>query len=261
MKNKTLLAALLLSALLSIFFFDVLFLGKTYQSIDAQSARALTFAAENDAMFPQHFPYIFSGMPAILCYTSPYLYFPNILTTWLPTYNALYVGHVLHYLLAGMGMFLLLRSYGFWAGIVGVISFMFTTNMLGQEIYGHGGLMMTASYIPIIFWALRRCKSSCSGFKYWGVLALLLGLQMQRAHYQIIYYTWMLCGSYLVYQRWGLGWKYLSKYAGLLIGCGILAIGMAAMNLLPTIEYTEHNNSSQISIFFSFPFTYTFHEG
>jgi len=175
MKNKILLATLLLSVLIGIFFFDVLFMNKTYLSADAQSARGLTFAAENDAMFPQHFPYIFSGMPAFMCYTSPYLYFPNILTTWLPTYTSLYVGHLLHYLLAGMGMFLLLRAYGFWAGIVGAISFVFTTNMLGQEIFGHGGLMMTASYIPIIFWALNKIMtpSGSKRLRRWGFFALL----------------------------------------------------------------------------------------
>jgi len=262
-KNKTLLAALLLSSLLGIFFFDVLFLGKTYLSADAQSARSLTFAAENDAMFPQHFPYIFSGMPSIMVYTSPYLYFPNILTTWLPTYNALYVGHVLHYLLAGMGMFLLLRSYGFWAGIVGAVSFIFTTNMLGQEIYGHGGLMMTAAYIPLIMWALNECFFD-KGFKSWGILALLLGLQMQRGHYQVIYYTWLLVGAFFVYHRWRFKSFNLTAYWGLngkfifsLIGCGILAIGMAAMTILPTIEYAEHSIRNNID--FTYASSWSFH--
>jgi len=263
MKNKTLLAALLLSALLSVFFFDVLFLGKTYQSADAQSARSLTMAAENDAMFPQHFPYIFSGMPAIFCYTSPYLYFPNILTTWMPTYKSLYIGHILHYLLAGMGMFLLLkRGYGFWAGIVGAISFMFTTNMLGQEIFGHGGLMMTASYIPMIFFVSRKCFNFTSSRDYrdWGILALLIGLQMQRAHYQIIYYTWMLIGIYFIYSNWHnlkFRWKWNLQKMVMLIGCGILAIGMAAMNLLPTIEYAEHSIRSSLS--FDYASSWSFH--
>jgi len=203
MKNKTLLAVLLLSVLLGIFFYDVIFLGKVYLSSDAQAARSVSLAIKDKTMFPQHFPYIFSGMPAIMVYTSPYLYFPNVLTTWLPAYDALYASHVLHYLLAGMGMFLLLRSYGFWSGIVGAISFMFTTNMIGQSVYGHAGLMMTAAYIPIVFWALGEVSMLRSSFKEWGILALLLGLQMQRGHYQIIYYTWMMCGVFFIWTWWG----------------------------------------------------------
>ena len=256
-RNKTLLAALLLSALLSIFFFDVLFLNKTYLSGDAQSARSVTFAAENDATFPQHFPYIFSGMPSIMVYTSPYLYFPNILTVWMDPYKSLHVRHTLHYLLAGIGMFLLLKSFGFWAGIVGAISFMFSANMVGQEIFGHGGLMMTAAYIPMIFWIFRKCFSFTAGDNYrnWGIFALLLGLQMQRAHYQIIYYTWELIGAYFIYshfynKRNGVfrnRWRWNLQKITILIGCIILALGMAAMTILPTMEYVGYSIRNSIS--------------
>jgi len=259
MKNKTLLAALLLSVLLGIFFYDVIFLGKVYLSADAQAARSVSLAIKDKTMFPQHFPYIFSGMPAIMVYTSPYLYFPNVLTTWLPAYDALYASHVLHYLLAGMGMFLLLRSYGFWSGIVGAISFMFTTNMIGQSVYGHAGLMMTATYIPIIFWAFKRTnhfKEISETWREWGIFALLLGLQMQRGHYQIIYYTWMLIGAYFIYSHWIYRTKWISKKLVMLIGCGILAFGMDAMITFPTIEYARISIRSDID--FSYASSWSF---
>jgi len=239
--KQLLLASLILSILLGVFFFDVLFKDKTYQSPDAQAAVSVSIGMK-DISFPQHCPYIFSGMPATLVYNEPILYFPNIL------HLSKYWSHIAHLLLAGIGMFLILRNYGFFPAMTGAISFMFCTNMIGQEIFGHAGLMMTAAYIPLIFWLLRRFFIDRS---HWGWLALVMGLQMQRGHYQIVLYAWLLITfvfAYQFFQKNGSPKKFVLKKLRWVGVCVLLSFGMAAMTFLPRFEYAEYSIRSSIDI-------------
>ena len=70
-----------------------------------------------------------------------------------------------------------------------------------------------------------------------------MGFQLQRAHAQIAYYTWMLAGAYVLYMLI-INFKHVKKRKNTFLGLGgfasaaILGIGIALLIYLPSIEYT-----------------------
>jgi len=107
-------------------------------------------------------------------------------------------------------------------------------------VHGHGSQMMTTAFIPWVIWALLKLKDNLNKTNM-SILALLMGLQLQRAHVQIAYYTWMLVGLYILLN---IVFHYLDKNKGtpklLLwsIPAFVLAILMSMWIYLPAISYT-----------------------
>ena len=101
---------------------------------------------------------------------------------------------------------------------------------------------MTAAYLPWVFWMLLRLFDRPSPADA-GLLALLLGLQLQRAHVQIAYYTWMLVGAFIVYQLI-MGFRQKDRLNSILVstgwfvGAAIIGLGIAMLIYLPAMEYT-----------------------
>jgi hypothetical protein len=107
-------------------------------------------------------------------------------------------------------------------------------------VHGHGSQMMTTAFIPWVIWAVIRLKNT-PNWSNMGMLALLMGLQLQRAHVQIAYYTWMLVGLYIAIN---IVFHYVDKNNGkpeLLvwaIPAFLLSIGMSMWIYLPATSYT-----------------------
>lgn len=239
MKTNLIVVAIL-TALVGIFYFDVLFLNKAFISNDANEARFLSYSVflEFNENQTDWYPYIFSGMPTTLLYRSALNYFPNIILQAFPTIFQ----HLIHYILAGFGMFLLLRHLGILSGLVGAISFIFCANMITQEVVGHAGLWMTAAYIPIIFWSMRQLLD---GKQNIAVTALFIGLQLQRQHLQIAYYTWILMGLYVTWWFWQeRDIKRLSMFGA---SC-VLGLMLGAIHFLPIHEYAKYSVRDYMSV-------------
>ena len=96
-------------------------------------------------------------------------------------------------------MYLFLKRIGgnFIGSILGATSFMVVPYMVTMIVHGHGSQVMTAAYIPWIMWALIRLDEK-SSLRNIGILSLLIGLQLQRAHVQIAYYTWLAAGLLVI---------------------------------------------------------------
>ena len=73
---------------------------------------------------------------------------------------------------------------------------MLTPFMITMIVFGHGSQVMTAAYIPWIMMFTMKLFRNPNSTNI-GILALLMGFQLQRAHVQIAYYTWMLIGAYV----------------------------------------------------------------
>jgi hypothetical protein len=240
--------------LIFVFFYDVLFGGKTFVAPDAQVAAALSKplgkALWENHTYPQWMPYIFGGMPSFgsLMY-NPFVYVPYILLDLirkvLPFSGLL--NHIVHYPLAGIGVFVFLRSKGvhFWAGLLGGLAFMFTPYLITMEVFGHGSQMMTAAYIPLAIWAVDQLLRKRS-LLYLGITALVIGLQLQRGHVQIVYYSWMAVGIYALYfliRKWRIENKLneVPKSLAYLVVALVLGFGLAAILYLPVYEYTPYS--------------------
>ncbi|HJM69708.1 MAG TPA: hypothetical protein QGF08_02360, partial [Candidatus Marinimicrobia bacterium] len=247
LKNPILITTGAMALLICVLFYHVIFQGQVFGSPDTMNPKSAGIALEKvyseTGEFPLWQPWIFSGMPTAEAFTFiSKLYFPAIIL------NVLFIkgllAQLLHLLFAGIGGFVLLRYLNLsrFSSFLGGTAFMLTPYMLTMIVFGHGSQMMTAAYIPWIMWMtikIMEKPSLCSV----GLLAVLMGFQLQRAHAQIAYYTWMLAGAYvLIYLLWNLKNKEESNEKWLGLGgfslAALLGIGIALLIYLPSIEYT-----------------------
>lgn len=250
LKNKTFLVFFAAVILNCILFYPVVFQNNTFGSADNLNPKAagiiLKQTQEEQNVYPQWQPWSFSGMPTAEAFTNiSALYFPNYLLNLLFIKGTLAM--VFHLVFAGLGGYLLLRylKLSFLPALFGGFGFMMTPYMFDMLVFGHGSQMMTAAYIPWIFWAVIHLYKKTDLLSV-GLLALLMGFQLQRAHAQIAYYTWMLVGAYIVYQfvlalikKEGV--YQTLKSTGWFVGAAILAFGLALIIYLPSMEYTEYS--------------------
>ena len=188
-----------------ILFNKVLFEDYQFQGGDSLSPKAVRIGIENSTdkfgEYPLWMPWLFSGMPSVHSFQNiseyylPHLLIKGLMALGLPQFWEF----IFHFIFAALGMIVLLRYLKVGAPIAffGGVSYMMMPYLVTMIVHGHGSQMMTTAFIPWIMWAIIRLKD----FPSWsnlGILALLMGLQLQRAHVQIAYYTWMLVGLYLL---------------------------------------------------------------
>ncbi|MEE3196655.1 MAG: hypothetical protein VX260_06825 [Candidatus Neomarinimicrobiota bacterium] len=244
-RNLTIILGLIILVL--VLFYPIVFSGKTFGSPDSLNPRGASIILQEmnklDNEFPLWQPWIFSGMPTADAFTFiSSLYFPNyILNLFFLSSN---LTQLLHLLFAGIGSYLLLRFIGLscLSAFLGGSAFMITPFMITMIVFGHGSQMMTTAYIPwIMMFTMKLLRNP--NLKNIGILAILMGFQLQRAHVQIAYYTWMLIGVYVLI-TFILNIKDKKSKDKPLISLGaftfsaILAIAIALVIYLPSLEYT-----------------------
>ena len=244
-KNLIILLGMIIFIL--ILFYPIIFSGKTFGSPDSLNPRGASIILQEmnklDNEFPLWQPWIFSGMPTADAFTFvSLLYFPNyILNLFFLSSNMI---QLLHLLFAGIGSYLLLRFIGLscLSAFLGGSAFMITPFMITMIVFGHGSQMMTAAYIPWIMMLTMKLFRNPNLLNI-GILAILMGFQLQRAHVQIAYYTWMLIGAYVLI-NFILDFKDNKSNNKPLVSLGaftvsaILAIAIALIIYLPSLEYT-----------------------
>ena len=230
-----------------VLFYPVVFEKKTFGSPDSLNPRSSSIILEQsrktDGQFPLWQPWIFSGMPTADAFTYiSSLYFPNYVLNLIIKSSIL--TQLLHLIFSGLGGFVFLRFLGLSriVAFMGGTAFMITPFMITMIVFGHGSQMMTAAYLPWIMWMTIKVMTKPS-FCGVGLLAVLMGFQLQRAHAQIAYYTWMLAGAYvLFYLLWNIKNTKETKINWLSLGgflaASLLGIGIALLIYLPSIEYT-----------------------
>ena len=246
-KNPVVIVSGLMLVIISVLFEPVIFGGKTFGSPDSLSPKAIGIAlndlSEKSGELPQWQPWVFSGMPSAEAFTNiSKLYFPEYLFKLFFLPGMLI--QLFHLLFAGIGAFLLLRHFkcSDWAAGLGAIAFMITPYMVTMVVFGHGSQMMTAAYIPWVFWLTVRLYQN-TNFSDTGWLAVLLGFQLQRGHAQIAYYTWMLIGAYsLLMLITGLRNSEekanIGKGFGYFILACLIGVGISLIIFLPAMDYT-----------------------
>ena len=247
-KNPLVIISGLMLVIITVLFEPVIFGGKIFSSPDSLSPKAVGMALNDLSVetdeFPLWQPWVFSGMPSAEAFTNlSKLYFPEYLFKLFFLPGMLI--QLFHLLFAGIGGFLLLRHLkcSDWASGLGAIAFMLTPYMVTMVVFGHGSQMMSAAYIPWVFWLTVRLYQNAN---FWdtGWLAVLLGFQLQRGHAQIAYYTWMLIGAYsllmLITGLRNLNEKAINirKGFGYFILACLIGVGISWIIFLPAMEYT-----------------------
>ena len=260
MKYKEyIIASTCLLVICLLLFNKVLFSEHEFLGGDSYSAKAVeqgfSLAEERDGEFPLWLPWMFSGLPSVHSFQniSDY-YYPYKIFKIFRDFGVLrFYEFIFHFVFAGLGMLLLLRNLkcNFLSSIFGAISYMTMPYLIANLIHGHGSLMMTAAYIPWVMWALLNLFKKKNLFSM-GILGLLVGFQLQRAHVQIAYYTWMMVGLYVLFyiikSIYNKDDNFISKSNPLLLLSGSLLLGitLATSIYLPAISYTANSTRGSV---------------
>jgi hypothetical protein len=255
-KRPVLLVSVLLVLLIALLFNQLVFARKIFVSADAVAPLGFASVAEESmkkgGAYPLWNPYVFLGMPSFGSLTyNPYVYFPDVILKgihmvlpFLPPMTWL----LIYYFLAGLFTFLLLRGKGLSleAGLFAAIAFMLTPNLIAIGAFGHGSKLITSAFIPIVMVAALRLASKGGALSF-GLLALTAGLQLLRAHVQIVYYTWMAVGLYcvlflLMNSSNGLRFSTRLTRVGYVAGALVVALALAAVLYLPVHDYSAYSS-------------------
>ncbi|NTU97232.1 MAG: hypothetical protein HGA62_05365 [Chlorobiaceae bacterium] len=241
--RQHLIAFLCYAVLALLLYFPIVFQGQIPASPDSLVPRASTMALDklraSSGAYPLWQPWVFSGMPAVeaFSYLSG-LYYPNAVFSLFHTGGTLL--ELLHLVFGALGLFFLLRSLRieFLAALFGGAVFMLNPFLTVMLVHGHGSQLMTAAYMPWMIWATGRVFERGKLIDA-GMLVVIAGFQLQRAHVQIAWYTWMLAALYaavlLVSSKEAVAAKI--RRSGLCIIALALGAAMSASIYLPASQY------------------------
>ena len=192
--------------------------------------------------YPYWMPSIFGGMPTIhsLQNISNY-YMPNFVLNILKIFSIPEIWtQLIHLIFAGLGLYVLLRflKLDFLVSLFGAILFLMTPYMNVCIVHGHGSQIMTAAYIPWICWGLLKLWDK-QNLQNLGILAMLIGFQLQRGHIQIAYYTWLMIGIFVLYKL--ATSKILPQFYYYLIGSLFSGFLMSVSIIWPSYLYSEYS--------------------
>ena len=156
-------------------------------------------------------------------------YPPTWLFVVLPPLIAYPVTLILHFALAGWGMYRFLRALGrdTQVALLGAIGFEFCGFLIAHR--AHLTIHEATAWIPWILLAWQRFTATGS-YKHWAMATLFLGLQMLVQHTQVSIMTAMLVGGYAACVLWprrlALIWQFPLSVA--------VSAGLAAVQIVPT---------------------------
>ncbi|MFH1862002.1 MAG: YfhO family protein [bacterium] len=195
---------------------------------------------------PNWCPYILGGMPMVGSLLFANHFYPGFAIGDLLGFlffGSQYAWLFIHFLLAGLGVFILLRELQVhWIfAVLCALFFAFNPTMIVYANVGHGSKLMTIAFLPWILYLTKRLFDAPNSGRA-AILAIVFGLQLLALHVQIAYYGAMLMGLYAVYSLIAEGKAGLNKNVKavlLLIGSVLLALCLSAPLYLQVQEYSQ----------------------
>ncbi|MCL5797831.1 MAG: YfhO family protein [Patescibacteria group bacterium] len=186
-------------------------------------------------------PYNFSGMP-FLAHPSTAAFYPlTLLFVLLPLNIAFSINYAIHILIAGLGMYLLLRSYKTdeLSALAASAAFMLS-GFIGARVYaGHVDIISTAVWIPWVLWSARQLLSEPSK-KNFLLLVASTSLEILASYTAIVLFTVEVVTAYLAFTFVIDLWLYrrikISKFLLVFLSFTIAA-ALTAIQWYPTLQF------------------------
>src|SRR5882762_6066880 len=192
-------------------------------------------------------PMIMDGLPYIAPVTHGDVLYPtSFLRWWLSADKVTNLGFVVHYILAGLFMFLFLRRLGVsWVGAtVGGLAYQLSGIMISYARPGHDGKLFVSTMLPLACIALL---AALRDRRMWGypLVAVAVALCLVSPHVQTTYYLLIATGLWALYLTFGEPTTEplrprVTRLAIVLIAV-IAGFGVAAPQILPFLEYIPHS--------------------
>jgi hypothetical protein len=157
-----------------------------------------------------------------------------------------------HLILAGLGMLLLARralKLPLFPALVAAVSYMATPRLLSHLGAGHVTIVQTVAWYP---WLALACWATLRAPRRWGaLLGICIALTLLAGHPQMAYYGLLMVAGMAVWflgKRWrSEGWRSLRAPLAGLAAAGAIGVLLAAIHLLPLLEFTDHS-TRQLSL-------------
>ncbi len=199
----------------------------------------------HDGHLPLWNPFAFSGIPLLGDGQTAMFYPPNWLFLVLPPIHALTLVVLLHFGIAGAGMFAYVRSLrlGTLAGLVAALAFMFNGFLVARVV--HLSILAGAALVPLIFWGAERVLQRWTPARF-VIAAALVGVQALAGHPQVPIYTAAGLGLYalVLALRSAVGerqWLIVVRMLATVTGIYVVGYGLAAIQLVPWIEFASYS--------------------
>jgi len=188
-------------------------------------------------------PEIFAGMPYVGALgTGDVLYPTAFLRLVLPTATVINIGFFVHYVLAGLFTYLLLRRLQVsWAGaVVGGIAYQLSGVVASYVQPGHDGKLVVTALLPLVLLGLVMGMRDrrLSGY---GLTALGVGLSILSQHVQVTYYMLIAAGLFALFLAFGTASTAAPadrfSRLGLALAAVALGFGIAAVQLFPAFVH------------------------
>jgi len=240
-RHSCLCAIALLLTLLAVAYGDILFMGRGFYVSDLGVYHYPMKHVVRDAVRSGEFPYwnrLYSGGAPLAANPAYELFYPpQWLVYVLPFHFGVQLHILLHFALAMIGMFALLRrlSVSIAAAIFGSIAFVFCGSYV--SLSSKLPILFSVSWLPIALWLLMRFAESRTAVRLLP-LAAVLAMQWIVGEPTVAMQTWAIIG----------GWSLLRilrssdgvKRTALTLAAAIAAsLLLAAVQLLPAIDFVR----------------------
>ena len=265
-ENYVYIGIILLAVL--IFFKDGVFEGKVFATGDilaSDSFRTFLDDAKKSGIFPLWVPYIFMGMPnfPIISYNPrvyDFFYF-----IWDGFYGLLtnsgsngVLPIVMYYAIFGIGFYLYI-NYKLKNKLIALycaMSATFATDFIQRIVVGHNTKVLSLAFFPLVLLFLdklidsfdkeKKPVLSFSNLINLALLAIMLHIQLNSNHIQMIFYAYLMIGIYLLYQIiYRIAVK--ANFAGIVkssiffVIAALIAVAMNADVLMTMKEYNKYS--------------------
>lgn len=198
---------------------------------------------------PRWDPYILGGLPFIDAMHGDTFYPTSLLKFFMPLHRAMGLKLVLHVFLAGLFMYLFLKTLKLnrYAAAFGGLGYMFASVFVSLVYAGHDAKMFIIALLPLVFSLLERGFETKRLF-YFIMLGGAIGLLILSSHVQMAYFALWGVGLYLLF-RLALICKenkeprrVVGKIFVYFILAIVIGLGFGLVQLLPSYVYV-HNYS------------------
>jgi hypothetical protein len=224
------------------------------QSSDQYTA-GLPFHAWSAAWFkrtghlPLWNPEIFGGLPFVAAGSGDIFYPTWLLRFVVPVTTAGNLSFFVHYILAGLFTYLLLRrlQVGWTGSVIGGLAYELSGLIASYPSPGHDGKLFASTMLPLMLLALVLALRERRWTGY-VLLAAATALTL-LGHFQLAYYSLIAAGLFALYltleeaRDSGGGERVLRL--GLALGAVLIGFGVAAIQILPFFEYIPFSPRAQ----------------
>ena len=194
-------------------------------------------------------PEIFGGLPFVAAGSGDIFYPTWLLRLLVPATTAGNLSFFVHYILAGLFTYLLLRrlQVGWTGSVIGGLAYELSGLIASYPSPGHDGKLFASTALPLMLLGLLLALRD-RRWQGYAILSAATALSL-LGHFQLAYYSLIVAGLFALYltveetSDSGAAGRVLRL--GLALGAVLVGFGVAAIQILPFFEYIPFSPRAQ----------------